>query len=340
MAPLSATLAAAIGFLVVASLTPLVVRAARAWGFLDVPNERSSHVRVTPRGGGVAVVVAVYASLYWLAARIDGTSVVLLAGAGLMALLGLLDDRFGLPVWLRFIAQVVAAAVLVSMGGSLSRLPLPQPLDLPLWPWAAPVTVLWIVVVVNAYNFMDGIDGLAGLQGLVTGAMVSILSWSLTSSWLAAVLAGGCAAFLLFNWSPARIFLGDVGSGFLGFVFAGLPLLAPERDRSAAVLCVALSLWFYLSDVIYTRVKRIMKKHRWFAPHREHLYQRFAAAGSGHARTAGMLGLGAGVMSAAAICARHVQRPIVWWSALMLGVVLLLLEIALVRRAERARSVG
>ena len=107
----------------------------------------------------------------------------------------------------------------------------PPPLDLQLGPAGTVVAVVWILAVVNFYNFLDGIDGLAGLQGVITGAGIVLAGWDPLASVLATAVAAGCAGFLVFNWHPARIFLGDVGSGFLGYTFAALPLLAPPETR-------------------------------------------------------------------------------------------------------------
>jgi UDP-N-acetylmuramyl pentapeptide phosphotransferase/UDP-N-acetylglucosamine-1-phosphate transferase len=136
----------------------------------------------------------------------------------------------------------------------------------------------------NAYNFMDGIDGIAGGQGAVAG-----VGWAITG-WLAGIpavlvlgmlLAGSCAGFLRHNWSPARIFMGDVGSTFLGFSFAALPLMAGRIDRSLMAVGILL-LWPFLFDAVFTFLRRLLNREKVWKPHRSHLYQRLTGAGSSH----------------------------------------------------------
>ncbi|HSF03850.1 MAG TPA: hypothetical protein VLA62_12615, partial [Solirubrobacterales bacterium] len=217
---------AAVAFALGVLATPLVGAAARRFELLDRPNERSSHTRVTPRGGGVAVALALAGALL-VSGTGGGRGLAFLAGALAMALLGLCDDRFSLPALPRLLAQALVAAGLVWAIGGFSSLPLPPPLDLELGALGAPLAVLWIVAVVNFYNFLDGIDGLAGLQGVVTGAGIALAAWDPFAAAFGAATAGACLAFVLFNWSPARLFLGDAGSLLLGYTFASLPLLAP-----------------------------------------------------------------------------------------------------------------
>jgi UDP-N-acetylmuramyl pentapeptide phosphotransferase/UDP-N-acetylglucosamine-1-phosphate transferase len=297
-------MAALVAFAVALAATPAVRFAAVRSGLLDVPGPRSSHARATPRGGGLAVAAALVAALLFLAPGREGPEVpALLLAAGAVALLGLLDDRFSLPAAWRLVLQSVAAAALVAAAGGFDRLPLPAPLDAPLGPLGGPAAVVWILAVVNFYNFLDGIDGLAALQGALTGLGIALAGWDPFASFLGAALAGGCAAFLVFNWSPARIFLGDVGSLLLGFSFAALPLLAPPAARPRAVAFVALSLWLFLADAAFTLVRRFARGARWDEAHREHLYQRLVAAGATHRAVALAIGAGSALLTAAALLA-------------------------------------
>ncbi|HEX9190310.1 MAG TPA: hypothetical protein VGB87_24750, partial [Vicinamibacteria bacterium] len=199
-------------------LTPLVRSGARRVGFLARPNERSSPTTVVPRAGGVALLAGVGLSLALAPASPwpMPAGAALLAGGLVLAAVGLFDDRVGLSPALRLAFQVAAAIGFVSAAGALDRAPLPAPLDVRLGPVGGVASVLWIVAVVNFYNFMDGIDGLAGLQAVVTGAGVALAGFDPFASLLAAALAGAAAGFLPYNWSPATLFLGDVGSGALG----------------------------------------------------------------------------------------------------------------------------
>lgn len=323
----------ALAFGITAVATPLVRAAALRFGLLDRPNPRSSHKRITARGGGAAIVLATLVCLLanpaaW-AHRLD--TICLAAGALTLALVGLGDDRFGLSPLTRIGFQAAAALGIALSTAGLPRLPLPPPLDLPLGPLGTPVAVLWIVAVVNFYNFLDGIDGLGALQGLVTGLGLALASWDPLAVLMGAALAGGCGAFLLFNWSPATIFLGDVGSGFLGFAFAALPLLVPGAARPSAVLFVALSLWLFLADASWTLLRRAARGERLYRAHREHLYQRLVAAGCSHASVAAAIGLGSSLLTAVALAVWRTGDPLWAWAGLACGLVLFGLEAATAR---------
>ncbi|HXK08558.1 MAG TPA: glycosyltransferase family 4 protein [Vicinamibacteria bacterium] len=321
-------------------MTPLVRLAARHWGFLDRPNERSSHRRIVPRGGGVAILAAVGLSLALARGSWPGSSaaVALLAGMLVLAALGLCDDRFSLSPALRLAVHLAVAAGFVSVAGSIDRVPLPPPLDASLGPAGSVVSVLWIVAVVNFYNFMDGIDGLASLQAIVTGAGIALAGFDPFASLLGAALAGAAAGFLVFNWSPASIFLGDVGSGAMGFCLAALPSLAAPAARPSMVLFVALSLWLFLSDATWTLLRRMARGERLHQAHREHLYQRLVSSGWSHARVSGGLGLAAAVLTAAALFALPSRQPPVRWLPVLLALLVFSAEVTLVVHREGRRS--
>ncbi len=250
---------------------------------------------------------------------------------------GLCDDRFGLPPLARLGVQFVVATGFVSCAGGIDRLPLPPPLDMPLDPLGTTVSVLWIVAVVNFYNFMDGIDGLAGLQALITGAGIAVAGFDPFASYLGTALAGAAAGFLVFNWSPASIFLGDAGSGVLGFTLAALPFLAPRESRAGILSLVALSLWFFLADATFTLLKRIARGARLHEAHREHLYQRLVISGLSHSRVSAGLGLAALGLTTLSLAALRIGEAASWWAVLSLAVVLFSLEVRLVQSRE-ARS--
>jgi UDP-N-acetylmuramyl pentapeptide phosphotransferase/UDP-N-acetylglucosamine-1-phosphate transferase len=166
--------------LVVLAATPLAREAGRRMGLVDVPGMRSSHVRPTPRAGGLAILAGIAAALWlsWSPATVARANLTaLLAGGILVAAVGLFDDCFGLSSGAKLASQIVAAALLVSQTGGIERLPLPPPADVPLGPFGVALAVLWVVAVMNFYNFMDGIDGLAAVQGFVTAGTLGALLW-------------------------------------------------------------------------------------------------------------------------------------------------------------------
>ncbi len=334
----------AIGLVVSLLATPLARAFARRGRLLDHPGPRSSHHKVTPRGGGLAILAGLLAAL--LARRSDWAAtppvLALLAGAAVVVLVGLLDDRFGLPPLPRFLCQLAAAGGLVTLTGGLERLPLPPPLDLPTGPLGPVLAVSWVVVVVNFLNFMDGIDGLAGLQGAITGLALAAAFGGLepTGAFLGAALAGGCLGFLFFNWAPASVFLGDVGSGLLGYTLATIPLLAPPTTRTHAVLLAGTSLWLFLADAFTCLLKRALRGERWYEAHREHLYQRWVAAGASHAWAAAWIGMGSAAITALALVGWRTGEPSWAGAGPALGAALFGLEWGVVRRAERRASAG
>lgn len=267
----------------------IVRRYASLIGLMDLPNERSSHVAPTPRGGGLAIVVAVATGmlgLTWGCTQRDAV-VTYLCAAGLIAAVSLADDVFRLSAVVRFGAQVLAAAVVVWRVGYWTTISVPFFSGVTLGGTGAIVTMLWIVGVTNAYNFMDGIDGIAGTQAVIAGlgwAVFGILAADHLIMLLGAAVAAASAGFLIYNWQPASIFMGDVGSAFLGFTFATIPLLS---DRSeAAVWPAILLVWPFLFDSAFTVLRRLRSRENVFAAHRSHLYQRLTLTGKSHSSVA------------------------------------------------------
>jgi Fuc2NAc and GlcNAc transferase len=342
MTPLPSSMLAVVtvaALVLAAVVTPVFRALALRAGLVDRPNARSSHDRPVARGGGVPILLAAAAGLAIAGPSVLGAGpVVVLLGGLVLGVVGLCDDLFGLSPLTRIAVHLAAAIAVVWACGGWERLPLPHPLDAQLGRWGAPLTVLWVVAIVNFYNFLDGIDGLAAAQGLVTGAGLALAGWEPLAAACGAAIAGACAGFLVHNWAPASIFMGDVGSGALGFLFAALPLLAPPPQRSRAALFVALSLWFFLVDATWTLARRIARGERWYEAHRQHLYQQLVVAGASHARVASALALGALVLTAAALGSWYSSSPSVAWSALGLALAGFGLELTFARNARGAKE--
>jgi UDP-N-acetylmuramyl pentapeptide phosphotransferase/UDP-N-acetylglucosamine-1-phosphate transferase len=159
---------------------------------------------------------------------------------------------------------------------------------------AWPLTVIWIVGLTNAFNFMDGIDGMAAFGAVVVGLLISLIGlalWAPPSMVLGAFIAASAGGFLVFNWQPARVFMGDVGSAFLGTFFAAMPLLFPSRMRAFVFIPIAMALWPYIYDPFMSVLRRIWNGQDPLQPHREFLFHRLVRSGVAHARVTLLYGV-------------------------------------------------
>ena len=294
--------AGGVAFLLSAACVPLLVRFAVGREMLDMPNLRSSHEVPTPRLGGVAIVCGAWAglgvgSLVYGAQALGGLWPVL-AAATLVAFVGLADDLAAVPLAVRAGAQALAARVL------LVAYPPPAVEALPgLAGYALlGVGVFWVVALVNAFNFMDGIDGLVAGVALVNLAFLAAI---VGGSGVFAALAGASAGFLLWNVNPASIFLGDVGSYFLGFALAAGALYVPAPGAGLLGLLAGVLVFTpFLIDTSYTLLSRWRAGKDIFSAHREHVYQRITPTGAMHRRTS-VLYYGASVAAGFAALAVH-----------------------------------
>jgi len=265
------------------ALTASVRRYTLHKGLLDRPNDRSSHTTPTPRGGGIAIVLLTIDGVA-IFCQITPLTITYIATAAAIAVISAVDDVRHVRASVRLFVHAAAGTVLASVAGPLVTITLPYFGELRLGILAFPLTVSWLIAVTNAYNFMDGIDGIAGGEAVVAGtawAVIGIRTGSPLLSSIGLITAGSSAGFLILNWHPAKIFMGDVGSVFLGFTFAALPFLPRCHDGDRFV-CGVLILWPFLFDTAYTLVARASRRENIFAAHRSHLYQRLARATGSH----------------------------------------------------------
>jgi Fuc2NAc and GlcNAc transferase len=247
---------------------------------VDVPNARSSHRVATPRGGGGAIVVASTVALAWWsstgAPSGAGALAGSLAGGLLVAGVGFLDDHRHVPPPIRLVGHSLAAVLAVASLGVMSLGGIA----------GAALAVVFVAWLINLTNFMDGIDGIAGVQTLTVcaaGAALSDVVAPGTGLWIEpAVLGAASVGFLIWNWPPARVFMGDVGSGFVGFMVAVLTL---RGALAAPVLgwCWLILSGVFIVDATFTLARRIARGDRLFEAHRSHAYQHLALAW-GHRR--------------------------------------------------------
>ena len=302
---LAAVFAASVG------LTGLLARVLEARRILDVPNVRSSHVRPVPRGGGLATVVVFLAAitllrrntgldehLYWA----------LVAGGGWIAVVGLADDVLGLRPLARFVLVLMAvAACCLWLGtpplafGSFVVAPGSGALYL-----LQGMLLMWVL---NLFNFMDGTDAIAGVEAIAialgAGAILALVSPGHYAVVSLAALAAATAGFLVWNWPPAKVFMGDVASGFLGFCL-GLFAIRTSMDGGVNVWVWMILFGVFFCDATVTLFRRVARRKKFYEAHRDHAYQRFAralqrrlggAAGARRARAHAAVALGVGAVN-------------------------------------------
>lgn len=258
----------------------------------DIPNGRSSHDSATPLGGGIAIVFITLiggslafvctgdTSCHWMPGY--------LLGGVLIALVSWMDDVKSQSTAVRLVTHSLGALLAVLTIGYVHRIALPTG---GVWTlgWAAlPFTLLWIIGLTNVYNFMDGIDGLAGGQSVVAclGWLIfGMLSHERSIVFISLLVGFSSLGFLCHNWSPARIFMGDVGSTFLGYSFAVFTVVAAQID-SRMVVVGALFVWPFIFDAAVTLVQRCIQREKLFLAHRTHLYQKMVRSGLDHGHVA------------------------------------------------------
>ena len=289
---------------------------------LDIPNDRSSHSVPTPRGGGVAIAVtlAVGMAVLGLIGLVPAKLVWALLGGGiLVAGIGWWDDHRHVPPRWRAAVHVLAALWAVYCLGGLAGITLGGTVWHLGW-LGSLLAVIAIVWLINLYNFMDGIDGLAGLEAVTTGLGAAALAWWGGAPGLAAaaaLVAASCGGFLWWNWPPAKIFMGDVGSGLLGYCFAVLALAGEKSGAVPGVVWLIL-LAVFAFDATFTLISRVLRGEQWYTAHRSHAYQRGVQLGYSHRRvTATVGGINTFILLplAAAAVAYPVAQP---WIAVVL----------------------
>lgn len=298
----------AAGTLLSLLFTPLVTAAALAIGLVDAPGGRKVHLVSVPRVGGIAVLLAAslaLAGVMWLHPASPGLPILaplapILAGAVLVFSIGLIDDVRGLPVWPRLTVQALAAGLVMASGVLIERVTISGqtwPLGLLAWP----VTLIWIVGLTNAFNFIDGIDGLAaGIAVIVgaTGTAILVGRDHAPEALLLVALVGAAQGFLVYNLPPASIFLGDSGSLSFGFVLATTAITGWQKGATALATGVPLLLFALpIADAVSAVVRRSRRRRNQPAasalnvlrqlvePDHEHIHHRLTRRGWSTRRT-------------------------------------------------------
>ena len=276
----------------------------------DIPNERSSHQNPTPVGGGI-VIASVSLALFFLYLNYSGGEIYwsYFIGALIVALISWLDDLRSVPVLVRFLCHSIAAVLIIQSFNLSDVLYLPLIGNITLGFLKYIFWFLWIVWMINAYNFMDGIDGIAGIQGLIAAVF-----WFITAIYFendligvfSVILAASNLAFLVFNWQPAKIFMGDVGSAFLGYTFAVFPLFfSPGSNTNEGIKFLPfigiLFVWLFFFDTVRTFLLRLIQGEPFWKAHRRHIYQQFVIKGYPHQFVSLLYGIIALIICIAAV---------------------------------------
>jgi Fuc2NAc and GlcNAc transferase len=331
----------AITFLTAGAGTWFTLRYAVQRQLIDLPSARGSHQYPTPRGGGLAIVAVFLAGLLILfaAGLLAADLLIAISGGGLLvAATSFWDDHRPLPVHIRISVHFIAAGWALSWLGGM----VPLDFGIVTWSWGPLRQLLGIIALVwliNLYNFMDGIDGIAAVEAIFTAAAgYLLLGGTADLSHILALLTACCAGFLVFNWTPARIFMGDVGSCFLGFVF-GVLAIASSAYELLPIWCWVILLGVFLVDATVTLLRRILNGARWYDSHRSHAYQHAVRLLGNHARvTLAVLAINLCWLLPWALVA---QTWPVWsfWLALLALLPLLMLALSLDAGRERPTPV-
>jgi UDP-GlcNAc:undecaprenyl-phosphate GlcNAc-1-phosphate transferase len=279
-------------------LSLVAVSAGITWAMLhririmDIPNERSSHARPIPRSGGIAIVASFLIGVVAIYLFGDRTPILtryfqgFLISSLAIAGISIYDDINNKSFLVKLATQAVAAMVVLAAGLVIDEIGIPWLGPVHLGWLAYPISFLWIMGLTNAYNFMDGLDGLAAGQAVIVSFFFMLITLNAGSIFVYitcyTILAGACG-FLIFNFPPARIFMGDVGSAFLGFVFATLAIIAARYDHShTSFFVMPLLVFNFIFDTFFTFVRRLIMGENVTKAHREHLYQLFQRSGFSH----------------------------------------------------------
>jgi Fuc2NAc and GlcNAc transferase len=240
---------------------------------MDIPNERSSHAVPTPRGGGAAIIMVFYIGLFYFRESVDVQLFYALLCGLPIALIGLLDDIFTLSSKIRFLIQSISTIMALYFLGGVASIDFVL-FELQGW-WLNMIAFFAIVWLTNLYNFLDGIDGYAGSEAVTVGLGVFLL----LHNPLGLVIVAAALGFLIFNWHQASIFMGDIGSTTLGFIFAVF-VFADTGEGSIYVWLVLLSLFWF--DATLTLIRRYFNGERISQAHKKHAYQRLVQSGWAH----------------------------------------------------------
>ncbi len=269
-------------------LVPVAIKIAYRVGAIDQPEKRKVHVQAMPRMGGLAIFIAFLLCMVFIV-KVSGPFQGIIYGTVIIFIVGLLDDIFQLSAWIKLIGQIIAAAVAIHFGVVVHFVTNPFDGMLSLGFLSLPITFLWIVGISNAINLIDGLDGLAaGVSSIAASTMgiVALLQGQTMVAIVAFVLVAAILGFLPYNFHPARTFMGDSGSNFLGFTLACLAVTGMAKGAAIiSLLMPIVILGIPIFDTCFAIIRRINKKAPIFEPDKDHLHHRLMKIGFSHRST-------------------------------------------------------
>ncbi|OEF99771.1 undecaprenyl-phosphate alpha-N-acetylglucosaminyl 1-phosphate transferase [Vulcanibacillus modesticaldus] len=307
-------------------ITPFVKKIAIYWGAVDQPNHRKVHSRIMPRLGGLAIYLAFLISFLLIGPK-NILTWGILAGGTIIVLTGALDDRYQLSPKVKLLGQLIAAIVVVASGLKVEFINLPFD-GIFIFGWLSiPITIVWIVGISNAINLIDGLDGLAaGVSAIATATILimSLLIANNTVSLLSVALLGAIIGFLFFNFHPAKIFMGDTGALFLGFMLASMSILGFKYVTLFAFVMPILILGVPISDTFFAIVRRMVHNKPISEADKNHLHHRLLQLGLSHRQAVIFIYFVSMLFGASAI---YFSQATLWGALLILGLLLLALEL-------------
>lgn len=315
-------------FIVTLLVTPFVKEFALKIGAVDQPNGRKVHTKVMPRLGGLAIFASFIVGIMLFIP--DKTQVwPIVAGGLIIVIIGLLDDIIRLSAGVKFIGQIIASCIPVFSGLTIDFITIPNGNMIHFGFFAIPITVIWIVSITNAINLIDGLDGLAaGVSSIaiLTLTLLAIsLNYSFTVILLGLILLGSTLGFLVFNFYPAKIFMGDIGSLFLGYMIGVISIMG--FTKSAAIFSVIIPIMILAIPIVDTTsaiVRRIIHKTPITNPDKFHLHHCLLRLGFSHRQSVILIYLLSALFSLSAIL---FTRATIWGASILIGTLLLIVEI-------------
>jgi len=313
-------------FIMSIMITPFIIKLAKRIGATDAPDERKVHVKVMPRLGGLGIYIAFLVGVLIFIDDYESIAPILI-GSFIIVLTGFIDDLYTITPKVKLSGQLLAAIVTVIGGVKINYVTIPIFDRIEFGFWAIPVTVIWIIAITNAINLIDGLDGLAaGISSiaLITISILSITMDNPLTALLGTLLLGSTLGFLVYNFHPAKIFMGDTGSLLLGYLISTFSIMGLFKNVTILSLIIpVIILAVPIIDTFFAIIRRWVNKKPLSAPDKMHLHHRLIHLGYSHKQTVLLIYLLSILFSIAAIL---FTKATVWGSILIVVILLIIVE--------------